>query len=273
MKKTLVALTAVLFLLGGAAAATPELSNPTPEDNATGVSTDASISLLYNHSGGDSGTVTFYSSKDVKIGEATSVSPGTRASVDPALSYGEELSWYAVASDGNSSTNNVTAGNFSFTAIESLRHIEDKVIDGTFTSQAFTPETLGNLTVNAALDTNESLEVTLKGYNSTEMTGNTSFQVSDGSNEYNVKQFTENTSTYVLEFNASNGSVVVNDARITGTTNSTNAVSGAAPGGGLLSGITGAFSAGISGAFQGVGSFLTEIVTGIGSWITGVIPV
>lgn len=272
MKTKFFAIAASIFLfLGAASAAAPDLSNPSPQDNATGVSKDANLSLEYTDSDGDSGTVTFYSSKDVEIGEETSVSNGSTVSVDPALSYGEELEWYAVASDGNSSTSNATAGNFSFQVIEELLHIKDKVVEDQFTSEAFTAETLGDLTVNAALDTNESLEVTLTGYNSTEETGNTTYTVNDGSNSFNPSQFTENTSTYILEFNASNGSVVINDLRVTGTTNSTQSVSGAAPGGGLFSGfMTGNFFGSISNAVMAIPSAIMDFLAGIGTAIGGV---
>lgn len=264
-KTAAIALSIFLFM-GAASAAAPDLSNPSPSDNATGISKDTNISLEYTDSDGDTGTVTFYSSKDVEIGEVTSVSNGSTASVNPALSYGESLEWYAVASDGNSSTSNTTAGNFSFTVIESLLHFEDKVIEDQYTSDAFTAETLGNITVNAALDTNESLEATLKGYNSTEQTGNTTYEIRDGNNEFNPSEFTENTSTYVLDFNASNGSVVVNDVRVTGTTNSTQSISGAAPSGGLF---TGNFFAALPNPFTA----LSNLFTGIGEFLMGVLPV
>jgi len=271
--KAFVGLSAILALVGMSMAVSPTLSSPQPADNATSVQPGSNLSVLYEDSDGESGTVTFYDlSNDSEIGQATSVSNGSTAEVSTSLQYGESLEWYAVADDGNSSSSNTTSSNYSFEVIESLLHTEDKVIEGIYTTEAFTAQSLGNLSVDATVDTDETLEATLTGYNSTEQTGNTSYSLNDGLNEFNPSKFSTNTSTYVVEFNASNGSVVLNDLRITGTTDSASEVAGAAPGGGLFTGNF--FSSpvqGIQNAVMAVPNFVSDVLAGLGNFVGGLV--
>ncbi|MFB6200194.1 MAG: hypothetical protein ABEJ83_04895, partial [Candidatus Nanohaloarchaea archaeon] len=59
-----------------------------------------------------------------------------------------------------------------------LWNTTDLNISDTYTGDAFTADSLGNLTVNASIGTNESLDAVVTGYNSTEQTSNQTFTVS-----------------------------------------------------------------------------------------------
>lgn len=127
----------------------------------------------------------------------------------------------------------------SAAATGTVWNTSDTVIqqDDVFTSDAFTAENLTEFNASIGLDTNESLEATLKGYNDSEMTGNQSFTLSDGENSKVIDTFEDSTSTYVVDFNASGGDVTVLSATIGGDSVD-NTPSGVAPGqGGFLEGI------------------------------------
>jgi hypothetical protein len=146
-----------------------------------------------------------------------------------------------------------------------LWNTSDQVIQSgnTLQSEAFAADSLANLSAEIDLDNNDSLSTTIFGYNSTAETGNQTFDLVDGTQEYTIDSFSENTSTYMVEFTAGeNGSVSLLDAEITGTEGNTS-VSGAAPGGGLM---TGNFFASILNPFTALGNWLN----GIASWIGGV---
>lgn len=151
----------------------------------------------------------------------------------------------------------------------SLWNTSDQVIQSgnTFQGEAFTAESLENFSAEIALDTNESLEAVLKGWNSSSETGNQSWDLVDGSNEFTVQNFSENTSTYLVEFTASNGSVSLLDASIMGIEGN-ETVSGASPGGGLL---TGNFFQGLGNPLTAFGNFLGDIWTGITGFLGGLI--
>jgi len=139
----------------------------------------------------------------------------------------------------------------------------DLNISETYTGDPFTAESLENLTVNASIGTNESLEALVTGYNSTAETGNESFQFVDGVSKKEISSFSENTSTFTVEFEPLNGTVQVHNASVTGV-DSDETVSGAAPGG--L--ITGNFFAGLPNPLTAI----ADIFNSIASWIGGLIP-
>lgn len=133
--------------------------------------------------------------------------------------------------------------------------------DTVYTTEAFTADNLTELNANVSLDTNETLEATLKGFNDTEQTSNQSFSLADGSNTKTINSFSDNTTTYVVDFNATDGDVTILDAAITGDTIDTT-VSGVAPNSGGL--LTGNFFSGIpviGGVFDWIGTQLNAIGT------------
>lgn len=259
MRKLLAAFCVMISLVGLAAAGgSPSLSDPSPADQTTGVTQDSNLSIKYTDPDGDTGDVTFYDGSGVMIAEDTAISDGSRASVDPSIDYGENVEWYAVASDGENKT---TSSNYSFTVTKELLYVEDQVVDGVYKSDPFTAKTLGDLTVEASIDSDESLEAEIIGYNSTDSTLKETYTVTDGSNTYDPPEtFTENTTTYVVELNASDGSVTVSNLRQVGTTEN-NKVSGVAPGGGL-----------ITGNFFGIPSFVDDLFGGLFEFLGGLIP-
>jgi len=149
-----------------------------------------------------------------------------------------------------------------------LWNVSDQVIQSgnSFQGDAFTAESLGNFSAEVSLDANESLSATLKGWNSSEKTGNQSFDLVDGKNKIAIDEssFGANASTYLVEIEAENGSVSLLSAEITGT-EANQTVSGAAPGGSLL---TGNFFAGIPDPLTAI----ADIFNGIASWLGGLIP-
>lgn len=91
---------------------TPTLTSP--NDGATGTSTDADLQVSVSDPDGDSMDVKFYdASDDSVIGTNTGVADGGTASVTWSdLNYGTDHSWYAVADDGSLTTQSST---WSFT--------------------------------------------------------------------------------------------------------------------------------------------------------------
>ncbi|MFB6144321.1 MAG: hypothetical protein ABEJ98_03345 [Candidatus Nanohaloarchaea archaeon] len=264
--KLLIAAALLMFLVSGSAAAdtAPSLSDNTPSDGANGVVKETNISVNYSDPEADDGTVTFYNSDGVKLGTRYNITNGTETGIDLALSYGETVKWYAEASDGNSSTNNYTTSTFNFKVEEQLYILRDEVIDTNYTGKAFTAKTFNQLEADIDLDSNESLTAVLKGYNSTALTENRSYSLSNGVNTLAIDSFPTNTSTYVLKLKPENGSVSINHLRVTGTTGG-NSVSAAAPG--LM---TGGFSGAISDLtgiatnfFAGIGNAVSQTVLGI----------
>lgn len=137
-----------------------------------------------------------------------------------------------------------------------------------FSTEPFTADGLDTFNASTSIDTNESLEATVKAYNDTEQTGNQSFTLTDGSNSNSVNSFGSNTSTYVVDFNASGGTVSILDVEITGTeTNSKTSAVAPSPGQ-ILSGIR----------FDGVPivshleDFLAYMVNGVYQAFAGLIP-
>jgi len=149
----------------------------------------------------------------------------------------------------------------------SLWNISDQVVepDDSLQGDAFTAESLGNFSAEISLDANESLSAVLKGWNSSEKTGNQSFDLTDGSNKFAIdsSNFGSNASTYLVELEAENGSVSVLSAEVSGTQGN-ETVSGAAPGGG----ITGNFFAGLPNPLTAI----ADVFNSIASWIGGLIP-
>jgi len=93
----------------------PYLSpDPTPSDGATNVSTSPTLEVDVSDPDGNSIDVTFYdASDDSEIGTDTNVSDGGTASVDwTGRDNGTAYDWYAVADDGNDTTESAT---WSFT--------------------------------------------------------------------------------------------------------------------------------------------------------------
>lgn len=142
----------------------------------------------------------------------------------------------------------------------------------TWTSDAFTAQSLENLSYEVDIDSNESLSAVLTGYNSSAETSNQSFDLQDGTGDLAIDNFSENTTTYVVDLEASNGTVSVLDLEITGTEGN-ETVSGVAGGGsgGLF---TGSFFSGIpsfSEAISGISTAINNFFTGIGSFLGGLV--
>lgn len=139
----------------------------------------------------------------------------------------------------------------------------------TWTGDAFTADSLENLSYEVDIDSNESLSAVLTGYNDTAETSNQSFDLADGTGDLAISNFSENTTTYFVDLEATNGTVSVLDISISGTEgNST--VSGAAGGSGGL--FTGNFFSAIpsfSEAASGISTAINNFFTGIGSFLGG----
>lgn len=123
MKKILTVCFAFMLILGiltafnvSAAENSPpdEPTHPTPTDRATGVSTDPTLSVKVSDHNGDSMDVTFYdASNDEQIGKSSGVASGSTASTTwSGLSESTTYEWYAVADDGEATTDSDT---WSFT--------------------------------------------------------------------------------------------------------------------------------------------------------------
>lgn len=136
--------------------------------------------------------------------------------------------------------------------------------DTIYETEAFTADNLSELTADVALDTNETLTATLYGYNDTEETANQSFDLSDGSNNKSIQSFSENTTTYLLKFNATVGDVTILDAGITGDNIDSTPSSVAPSTGGLL---TGSFFEGIPVVSQVV-SAVSNAVNSFVGWFS-----
>ncbi len=99
---------------GGGSNSAPTLSNPTPGDGSSGVSTSTSLSIVTGDS--DNSTleyVKFYYGNDTLIDTVNSVSAGNNVSSKSlSLSSGTTYNWYASASDGIDVTN---SSSYSFT--------------------------------------------------------------------------------------------------------------------------------------------------------------
>lgn len=95
----------------------PTISNPSPSNDATGVSTSPTLSIDVSDADGDSCDVTFYNaSDDSVIGSDNSVASGGTASVTwSGLSNNTTYTWYAKADDGTDIT---TSPDYSFTTEE-----------------------------------------------------------------------------------------------------------------------------------------------------------
>jgi len=141
-------------------------------------------------------------------------------------------------------------------ATQDVYNESDTVVnpDSIYTTDAFTGDNLTSIEVDASLDTNESLEATLKGFNSSEQTSNQSFSLSDGVTNKSITSFSENTTTFTVDFNASDGDVTLLDVAIEGDAVDSDPAGVAGGGGGWL---TGNFFTGIpvvGQAFQAVGN-------------------
>lgn len=148
-------------------------------------------------------------------------------------------------------------------------NVSDIVVDGSYSGEPFTADSVSNLTAEISLDSNESLEATISGYNTTEKTGNQTFSLSDGSNTKSIQSFDTSTTTYVVDLSSENGKVSVLDLAVEGQDDGDSTVSGAAPqSGGFLSG--GFFSA-VPDLVSGVSNFFSNIVTGFGNFLGGLI--
>ncbi len=79
----------------------PDVSNPSPSDGETGVSTDPTLSVEVTDPDNDGMDVTFYDgSDDTIIGSDTGVANGTTASITwNGLSPGQTYSWYVAVND------------------------------------------------------------------------------------------------------------------------------------------------------------------------------
>ncbi|MFO8110475.1 MAG: PKD domain-containing protein, partial [Thermoplasmata archaeon] len=89
-------------------------SNPSPADGATDVGTSPTLSVDVSDPDGDVMDITFYdASDDSEIGTTTDVASGSTAYVTWSdLNFGVEYEWYAVADDGQNTTQSDT---WSFT--------------------------------------------------------------------------------------------------------------------------------------------------------------
>lgn len=146
-------------------------------------------------------------------------------------------------------------------------NVSDTVVtpDSVYTGDAFTAENLTDFNASVSLGSNESLEAVLRGYNSTDETFNQSFDLVDGSNSNGIQSFSDNTTTFVVEFNATGGDVTVLDAAIGGDILDSSPA-GVAPGSGGL--LTGNFFSGIpviGQAFETIGNAINGFI----SYITG----
>jgi subtilisin family serine protease len=106
-------------------------TNPNPSDNATGVSTNPILSVDVSDPDGDMMDVYFYDSSDTLIGTDTGVSSGGTASIS-WLGLSEDITyqWYAIADDGQDTTQSAT---WSFTVGELVNFTiiwENEAIDG-----------------------------------------------------------------------------------------------------------------------------------------------
>lgn len=147
----------------------------------------------------------------------------------------------------------------------------DLTVNESWTSEAFTAEKLSNFTADLDLGDNETMTATIKSFNDTAETGNQTFELVNGSNEFDINNsnFGTNSTTYNLELDAGNKTVNVSTLEITGIT-SDSSLSGAIGGGnsGIFSGnffesIPNPFtslSEIASGAFEGLTNFLDQVI-------------
>ena len=89
-------------------------TNPDPSNGATGVDINPTLSVTVSDPNGDSMDVTFYDASDDSVIDVDSNAPsgGTASVVWPNLTYETAYSWYAVADDGEYTSQ---SGTWSFT--------------------------------------------------------------------------------------------------------------------------------------------------------------
>jgi hypothetical protein len=141
-------------------------TNPTPNDGATDISDDPTLSVDVSDADGDVLTVSFYDASDDSLIDSELVlgGIGNASVVWPGLSSHTTYSWYAISDDGLSATQSAT---WSFTtAIWEINHAPNTPINPTPNNGATGVGDAPTLSVDVADADGDTLSVTF--YNATD---------------------------------------------------------------------------------------------------------
>ena len=147
-------------------------TNPDPEDSATGVGLNTTLSVDVSDPDGDTMTITFFDASDDKvIGSNTGVTNGTTSVAWSDLNYDETYSWYAVANDSLDESQSPT---WSFQTIEDT--FPPHVISTTPNSGA----TDVSVSPTIVVEFNETMDTITVNQNFTYTDGSTTWDQNDG---------------------------------------------------------------------------------------------
>ncbi len=134
-------------------------ANPNPEDGATGIGIEVTLSVDVSDPDGDTMDVTFYDASDESvIDTAPGVSDGGTASGTwSGLEHGQEYRWYVEVSDG---AETVTSSTWSFNTSSSANNVPDAPIDPNPVDGADDVPTSPELSVNVSDPDGDTMDVT-----------------------------------------------------------------------------------------------------------------